>query len=87
MEILGLVFGGSSVLVGVAGLGIKGLSWLRSIDAQISALRLSQAEGEHNCQARLAEITAQLALIQGQLELARAISSSPRYRAKGDPIE
>jgi hypothetical protein len=87
MEILGLVFGGASALVGVAGLGVKALAWLRSIDAQIAALRLSQAEGDHSCRSELAEIRAQLALIQGQLELARSIASHPRHRPMGEPIE
>jgi hypothetical protein len=83
VEILGLVFGGSSALVGIAGLGIKAIAWLRSIDAQIAEIRLRQSEGEHNCQSQLAEIRGQLQLIQSQLELARSIASHPRHR----PIE
>lgn len=86
MEIAGLIFGAVSALVGASGIAIKGIACLRSLDNQIAQIRLSQAEGDHSCQAQLAEIRAQLALIQGQLELAKSISSSPRHK-RGEPIE
>lgn len=86
MEVLGLFFGGSSALVGIAGLGVKAIAWLRSIDAQIAEIRLSQSEGDHRCQSELAQIRGQLDLIRSQLELARSIASHPRHQ-RGEPIE
>ena len=86
VEIYGLVFGAVSAAGVVTGFAIKGVNLLRSLEGQLSQLRLSQAEGDHRCQSDLSEIRTQLALIQGQLELARSIAAHPRHK-RGEPIE
>jgi hypothetical protein len=87
VEIAGIIFGGVSAIGTIFGVGVKGIALLRSLDNQIAQLRLSQTEGDHTCRSELAEIRAQLALIQGQLELARSIAAHPRHRPMGEPIE
>jgi hypothetical protein len=93
VEVLGLVFGGASAIVGLATLVTKGIGALRSYDRQLEQLRLtisdSQIESERQraqIREHLLKLEGAMALLRSEIGLEQSIATSPRRR-HSSPIE
>jgi hypothetical protein len=95
VEIIGLIFGGSSAIVGLAGLITKLIGAMRGYDRALENLRhdigLSNLESERQraqLREHLLRLEAGLDLLRSELGLKRSIETSPRVRRMaGETIE
>jgi hypothetical protein len=94
VEIIGLIFGGSSAVVGLAGLISKLIGTMRGYDRQLEALRHGIAEAQLESERQRSQIREHLLKLEAALDMLRtelgvkqSIESSPRFRSHSRPIE